>query len=342
MRKVQCVSFYYICQVFFLSFILSGHCLADEVRLTNGDSLTGKILEIKEGILTLETSYSEPVKLKFEAVQKMSSSETVELHLTDGEILKGKITTDEEGHVEVAAGPGRQTVTVALGTIASLNPPPKKPATWKGNVTLGGNRQDGNSDSMNVSVGALAVRRTENDRFLINILYNRSEDNGKRTAENAYGQMKYDYFLTPKWYLYMNIDMLADDFQDINLRTSVGPGVGYQVWDAEDRKLGLEAGLSYINEDRNEGKDNDSIAGRLGMNFLYRLFDRVVFIDQLAIYPNLDETGEYTLRNEAALLTDIKANWALKISNIWDRNSDPESNLDKDDFTSILGLQYTF
>ena len=137
MRKGQCASFWYMFQVFFLFFILSGYAHADEVWLTNGDRLTGKIVEIKEGILTLETSYSEPVKLKFEAVQKMSSSEPVEVHLTDGEIIKGKITTDDEGQVEVAAGPDRQAVTVALGTITALNPPPKEPATWKGNVTPG-------------------------------------------------------------------------------------------------------------------------------------------------------------------------------------------------------------
>ena len=78
------------------------------------------------------------------------------------------------------------------------------------------------------------------------------------------------------------------------------------------------------------------------MNFAYKLFDRIIFIEQFVIYPNLDETGDYTLRNEAALITDINADWALKISNIWNRNSDPESDLDKDDFTWILGLQYTF
>ena len=106
MRKDRYVYFGYMCQVFILFFILSGHAHADEVWLKNGDRLTGKIIEIKESILTLETSYSEPVKLKFEAVQKMSSSEPVEIHLTDGEIIKGKITTDEKGQVEVAAGSG--------------------------------------------------------------------------------------------------------------------------------------------------------------------------------------------------------------------------------------------
>ena len=342
MGKRGYVAFWPMCQVILLVFIFSGQALADEVILTNGDRLTGKIIEIKDGILTLETSYSEPITLKFEAVQQMSSSEPVELHLTDGEIIKGKITTNADRQVAVEAGPDREAVAVGLDNIAALNPPPKEPATWRGNITVGGNWQDGNTDTMNVSAGAVAVRRTENDRFLINFLYNKAEDNGQRTAENTWGQMKYDYFLSPKWYLYLNVDMLSDEFKDINFRTSVGPGVGYQIWEEEDKSLGLEAGVSYTNEDRDVGLDSDWVAARFGVNFLYKLFDRVLFIDQFVIYPNLDDTGEYTLRNEASLLTDIGSNWAFKLTNIWEQNSNPGPTLEKDDFTWILGLQYTF
>jgi putative salt-induced outer membrane protein YdiY len=335
-------SLWRFCLVLILVFFVSGYALADEVVLKNGDRLSGKILEIKDGVLTLETSYSEPIILKFDEVLQMSSSEPVELHLADGEILKGSITTGANRQVAVEAGPEREAVAVGMNNIVALNPPPKEPATWKGNINVGGNWQDGNTDTMNVSAGALAVRRTENDRFLINFLYNKSEDDGRRTAENTWGQLKYDYFLSPKWYLYLNVDMLSDEFKDINFRTSVGPGVGYQFWEGDDKSLGLEAGVSYTNEDRDVGEDTDWLAARVGINFLYRLFDRVLFTDQFVIYPNLDDTGEYTLRNEAAFVTDIGASWALRLSNIWERNSNPGPGLEQDDFTWILGLQYSF
>ena len=331
-----------MCQVLLLLFLVSGYVLAGEVILTNGDRLTGIILEVKDGILTLETDYSEPVKLKFEAVEKMTSSEPVVIHLTDGEVLKGKITTNNKGQVAVAAESGRDAVAVELDNITALNPAAVEPASWKGNITIGGNWQDGNTETMNISAGALAVRRTDNDRFLINFLYNSSEDSGKRTAENTYGQLKYDYFLNPKWYLYLNVDMLSDEFKDINFRTSVGPGVGYQIWEEDDKALGLEAGVSYTSEDRDVGEDTDWLAARVGINFLYRLFANVLFTDQFVIYPNLDDTGEYTLRNEASLVTDIGADWAFRLSNIWERDSDPGPVLEQDDFTWILGLQYSF
>ena len=328
-----------IFHVLFILFFFCGTVHADEVVLANGDRLTGTITEIRDNILTLETTYSDPVKLKLEAVQQMSSKEPVEIHLVNGEILKGKVTATGSREVAVEAGPGREALVVTLDSVAALNPPPVK---WKGNVTLGGNLQDGNTDTMNFSAGALAVRRTDKDRFLLNFLYNNSEENGERTAENTYGQLKYDYYLNPVWYLYLNVDMLLDKFKDINMRTSVGPGVGYQVWDEDDKALAFEAGVSYTSEDRDEGEDTDWISARLGVNFLYRLFARVIFVDQFVLYPNLDDTGEYTLRNEAAFVTDIGASWAFKFSNIWERDSDPGPDLEKDDFTWILGLQYAF
>ena len=342
MTKKKFFIFKFISQAMLLLIFLSNYARADEVILTNGDKLTGKIIEIKEGVLTLETNYSEPIKITYESVQKMNSSTPVELHLKDGEIFKGKITTNSNGQLVVDAESGRESVTLDFGNIAALNPPPQKSVAWKGNVTLGGNVQSGNSDTMNVSAGGLAVRRTENDRFLLNLLYNRTEDSGQLTAENTFGQIKYDYFLNPKWYLYLNVDMLSDEFKDIKFRTTVGPGLGYQIWDEENKALSLEAGLSYTSEDRDLGEDNEWVSARIGVNFLKKLFDRVLFIDGVVIYPSLEDSGEYILRNEASLITDIGTSLAFKLSNIWERNSNPESGLEQDDFTWILGLQYSF
>ena len=160
--------------------------------------------------------------------------------------------------------------------------------------------------------------------------------------ENTFGQLKYDYFLTTTWYLLLDISMLVDEFRDINLRTVVGPGIGYQVWEQEDKALGLEAGLSYFSEDRDVAADDNWLTARLAANFMYRVYRSSIFTDLLTIYPSLDKTGEYTLRNEAALATGIGADWAFKLSNIWERDSDPAPDIKKDDLTWILGLQYSF
>jgi len=332
----------FIAKLIILSLLSAHPVLADDVIVANGDSLSGKIIGLSNNILTLKTGYSEPIKIKFDSVRQINSSEPVEIHLTGGEVLKGRITTGESGQILVAGGEGRDEVTVAMANIAALNPPPKKPVTWQGNVTLGGNLQSGNSETMNIAASLSAVRRSEKDRFVLSLLYNRAEDDGEKTAENIFSQLKYDYFLSQKWYLYLNIDMLSDEFNDINLRTTVGPGVGYQIWEADDKSLSLEAGVSYTSEDLDEGKDTSWLSARAGVNYMQKLIDRVLFTDQFVIYPDLEDTGEYLLRNEAAIVTDIGAKLAFKLSNIWERDSAPDPGLEEDDLTWILGLQYSF
>jgi putative salt-induced outer membrane protein YdiY len=138
------------------------------------------------------------------------------------------------------------------------------------------------------------------------------------------------------------LELLNDKFQDLHLRTMVGPGVGYQIWDDPVKYLNFEAGFSYVWQDYYEGQDNDYPAARLGADFRYQLFKFLTFTDRILVYPNLKNGGEYTLRNEAALISPLGSGWALRLANIWERNSDPPANTKKDDNTWILGLQYAF
>ena len=200
------------CLMLVLTITAPQSATADEIVLDNGDRLTGRIVTIKDGVLTLETPYSEPIKITFSLVRDMTSTEPVALHLAGGEVIRGTIRSVANGRLEVATGPGREAIVVSQETIVALNPPPSPPVTWKGSVTLGGNLQDGNTNTMNLSIGAQALRRSENDRVSANFLYNRADEDGSRSAENTFGQLKYDHFLTTVWYLALDISMLATAF----------------------------------------------------------------------------------------------------------------------------------
>ena len=86
-----------------------------------------------------------------------------------------------------------------------------------------------------------------------------------------------------------------------NLRATVGPGVGYQIWDDDRKALSVEAGVSYFIEDLKTGEDEKYATGRVGANFRYKIFDTLVFNDNVIFYPSIENTKEYSLRNEAIL-----------------------------------------
>jgi putative salt-induced outer membrane protein YdiY len=315
---------------------------ADEIVLENGNVLTGTIVKLEGGKLTLKTDYSQPVEIQSSKIKKIESDQVVEIHLSTGEVFKGKIKTIEPGRMAVEEKPGQTPVNIEWLKVASLNVPPKPPPKWKGNITVGGSQQTGNTETKAASVAAEAIRKTEKNRFTFRFLWNYAQEKNDITARNTYGLLKYDYFFTKRFFAYLAAEGYNDKFKDWRFRYIVGPGVGYQIWDDPVKSLTVEGGVAYSGEDHYEGENKEYVTARLAADFKYTLAKFITFADLFAIYPNLDYAGEYTLRNEASLLSPLGAGWALKLSNIYERNSDPPPGILKDDLTWILGLQYSF
>lgn len=316
---------------------------ADRLVLQNDDRLSGRVVRLENDVLVFKTDYAEkPILIDRQAVRIITTETAVEVHLAGGELLRGRLSTSEEGTLQIAASEERQPAMTNWSAVQAINPEPEPKPKWKGGLTVGGTRQTGNTERTSASVALDAKRREKKNRFNVRFLYNYGEDEEDVTTRNAYGMFKYDYFIDPKVYVYLSVEMLYDRFKDLNLRTVVGPGAGYQVWDSEKRFLLFEGGVAYFNEDHIDGEDEDWFTGRLASEFRYRFDSRLEFADNLVIYPSLEDTGEYSLRNEASISTPVFERWAFKLSNILEHDSDPAPGIDKNDITWILGLQYTF
>jgi putative salt-induced outer membrane protein YdiY len=343
LMEKQCSGLKYIvCFMFFMLAVFIDVASGDEVVLENGDRLTGKIIKVEGGTLTLETGYSEPVKVQSSNIKKITTDGPVEMHLTSGEILKGIINTDANGNLIIKGTDMRETAVLGWHNVSAVNPPPVEPSRWKGSVNAGAVWQTGNSDRTNISFGANALRRTEQDRFNLRFLYNYAKEGEDVTTRSYYGTGKYDYFFTKTFYGYVGVELLKDKVKDLNLRTVVGPGVGYQFWDDEVKSLLLEAGVAYFSEDLNLGTDKDWITARLAADLRYNILKAVVFTDQLVMYPSLQNGRDYKLRNEAALTSPLASGWSLRLANILEHDGNPPDGIERNDWHWILGLLYSF
>ena len=333
----QCALMFCFASLFFFAFIQDVR--ADQVTLDNGDSLSGTIEKIVAGKLTLKTDYAGSIDIDITKIKKVSTSSPVEVHLQDGEVLKGQLQTTEDGQVKVEGSEQRQATSFDWNKVASINPPPVK---WIGSITVGANDQTGNTHRNGASIAIAASRKTETDKFSLGYQFNYAKENGSVTARNHYGFLHYDYFFTKKFYGYLGTELLSDTFRDLKLRVAVGPGVGYQIWDDPIKSFSVEAGLSYIHESHETRSDEDFLSARIGGNFRYNIAKLIIFSDGLIIYPRLDYAGRYLLHNEAALSAPLGSVWALRFANIIDRDSNPSPGRAKDDIQWILGMQYAF
>ena len=113
--------------------------MADEIVLENGNVLTGTIEKVEGGKLFLKTDYSQPIKVQISKIKKITTDKAVDLYLTSGELVKGKVQTAEDGKLVV--GPPGQTRDGRIAVAA--NAPPKAPPNWRGNISLEGTSRPG-------------------------------------------------------------------------------------------------------------------------------------------------------------------------------------------------------
>lgn len=323
-----------------LGFLAAIPCAqADEIILSNGDRISGTVVKAAGGKLTVDTPYAKGIEVDLGAVTEIRTENPVEIRTTTGEVLKGRLEQSETQGLVVESSEERGTVPVRWDSVDAINPPA---VGWEGSLSVGGALITGNTERESASVGIRARRKTAKDRFSLRFLYNIATENNSLTERNVFGAMKYDYLLTSSFYWYLSVEMLNDKFKDLNLRTVVGPGVGYFIWDEETRELSLEAGVAYFSEDFRNAKDDQYATGRLAANLRYLMFYGIEFVDHFLLYPELENLGDYQLRNEASLAKKLGGDWSLRFSNIVEYDSDPPEDVKSTDTTWLAGLQYDF
>ncbi len=315
---------------------------ADEIVLKNGDRISGTVVKAADGKLTLDAPYAKGIEIDLAAVEEIRTETPVEVRTRGGELLKGRLDVVGGQGLVVDSSEGRGPAPLRWESVDAINPPPVKPVGWDGNLSLGGSRQTGNTERESASVGLEARRKTVKDRFTLRFLYNIATEESSLTERSVFGALKYDYLMTTSFYWYLSVEMLSDEFRDLNLRTVVGPGVGYRFWDEETREFSMEAGVAYFSEDFKEAEDNQFATGRVALDLRYLLFYGVEFVDHFVIYPDLENFGDYQLRNEASLAKKLGGNWSLKLSNILEYDSAPPEDVESTDLAWLAGIQYDF
>jgi putative salt-induced outer membrane protein YdiY len=126
------------------------------------------------------------------------------------------------------------------------------------------------------------------------------------------------------------------------MRTTVGLGAGYRIWNDDIKKLEVEAGIAYFSENLDVGADKEFFSGRLGVTLAYKILENLSFTDYLLYYPNLERPKEYRLRNEASLISVLAEGWSTKITYIYDQDTESTFGIEDKDHQIIFAIQYSF
>jgi len=320
--------------------------LADEVHLANGDRLTGEVVRMEKGSLLLKTTYAGEVQLKWQEVVCITSEGELTFRLQNGEVWIGRADCPASGRIQIVGERIGESAELPLLEIEAINPSPPSPAvTYRGDITGGGTVARGNTDEAAAYLSAFFEARSSRHRFTLRGRYNYGETDGEITARNALGRIKYDFFVREKLYSYAQARFERDDFQDLNLRSTMGLGLGYQILDTKRRSLFFEAGVSYFNEDFMEAEDKSYASARESVGFEVDIVrDRIKFFHLHEFYYSLKESKSYFISSEQGFRFPLFRNFFANIQLDFSYNSKPAPGRKKADtrYIGSLGYEFTF
>jgi putative salt-induced outer membrane protein YdiY/small nuclear ribonucleoprotein (snRNP)-like protein len=348
----------------FLMVVLSlctGSALADQVTLKNGDRLTGTIVKTDEDKLEFKSEFAGDVKLPWSAVVAIVSAEPLHVALKNGKTIVGVVTTKDE-KFEVAAPSGPVEAPKAEVAAVRNNAEqdvylrmehPRLIDLWAGLLDAGLSLTRGNSESTSFALTGKAARTTKRTKVTLysTEIYSRSTLAGvsNTTASAIRAGARLDVNLRGRSFAFALADFEHDRFQDLDLRTVLGGGLGYHLIKEKDRTFDVFGGATYNQEYYSKpfSPPNPSTTRKtaeivLGETLATKLGSRTTLGEQFSFFPNLSDTGDYRLQLDATAATKLK-NWLSWQVTFSDRYvSRPLLGLKNNDVLFTTGLRLTY
>ncbi len=214
---------------------------ADEIRLKNGDRLTGTVLTLEKGVLKFDTGHG-TLGLPWADVTVLAVTDPIVVTVTGRPVQTVTIVAGDSGQILLQPGGA-----VALADVVGFARP-DPPLAITGGANAGILRTSGNTDVSSLRLDGEVVARAVQNRYSASGIVNRTSDRGEETARNSTAAVRYDRFFSRRLYANASSLFTNDAFRDLDLRTAIGLGLGYQVADNTRFRVGVEGGYGYVSE----------------------------------------------------------------------------------------------
>ncbi len=332
--------------------------MADQLVLKNGDRLTGTVVKSDGKTLTLKSDLAGTVTVPMDAITGITTEQPVYLTLSDNQTLVGPVTTADGKLVVRTAETG--TINVDRTAVQSVRSKEEQDAyqkeldrlrnpslrdLWSGTVDAGLSLSRGNADTSTSNFGFNATRTTSRDKITayMTTLYARNKTEGvsQVTANAKRGGVRYDLNISPKLFAFGLGSLEADEFQKLDLRVSLGGGMGWHAVKTDSTVLEVFGGGS-LNKEYFTDLNRTSGEALIGEEYDRKLTSRVSIKERATFLPNLTETGQYRFNFDATGVTLLSTwlSWTISVSDRY--LSNPISGTKANDLLLTSGFRLTF
>jgi putative salt-induced outer membrane protein len=187
---------------------------------------------------------------------------------------------------------------------------------WSDEAELSFVSTGGNSDVQTLSAKNLyKLEFYENYVFIWRLEALNGKTDDVLSAERYFTDLRLEYSLSERAYLYANTGWLRDTFAGLDARTNLSAGGGYRFLDGPDSFFKLEAGVNSVKESYTVEADNRrSTEGRVFGEYVYHFTKKNKFSQSIESLHDFSDSERYRLNSDTALTAALNNRFSLRIS----------------------------
>jgi hypothetical protein len=323
----------------------------DWLRLVSGEWLRGELIGVFNDEIEFDSEILDEITLDGEDVDQFYSARTFGLSIRGREPIVGRIWLDGD-RVTVLVNEVEQEFTRSE-LIAITVSAERERDRWSGNVSLGINVREGNSEFVEYNMLAGIERRTPQSRVFVDYLGTFNETERVQVANNHRVNLVFDRFSGSRlfWRPFIG-QYFRDPFQNIEHQGTLETGLGFELTDTSRTEWEIFAGAGFnyverVSVEPGQPSNSTSPAFSIGTNFDTEVTRWMDYLFAFTATFVDEDSGSYQHHLLTTLSSDLAGNFDIDISFVWDRTDMPPPLADgtfpkQDDFRLMVGLSYEF
>lgn len=318
----------------------------DTIALRNGDRVTGEIIELKRGRLTVDTDQAGgKVRIRWKNIASLSSKKLFEISLSSGELLLGSFqpgATDSLLDV---------TVSDSLLTLNRFSVVYIKPvkegfwSRWEGSLSAGLTFLQA-AEQTDYNLNWESRYRVPTRDFVLNASsFFRTRQEGSNTYKNSLRALYLRKFSRKRFVFGLSGVQQNSDL-DLDYRTVVGAGTGRTLFSNHEMTIDIAGGAAYTLESFPEIEDTEeSLEGIILFNlaaYIFGALDTELGVE-IVLIPSITNGGRMRIHSNVDMRREVFDDFFIEASYLNDYDNeppDPESR--RNDATVTFSIGWSF
>jgi hypothetical protein len=328
----------------FLCLLYSATSNAGVLLLKNGDRISGELIVIFDGQLRWQSDMAGEIMVPQINVVGIETRDLFEVELDAHRLLSEcqlQMRGDTQQWLNCKEGEAQVNSWKLINKVSAR--PLIARETWRNTGYISASAKDaaGNTDEQDLELDLKASSRRGSIRHTAIAAYDLQRQANVKSRDDRRAEYQYDYFVSSQWYLNSLVSWEQNVFQNLESRTLVGGGLGYQFFDSELLRLSVQGGLGYSTEIYANDTDRRAMVFRENTDFTYRLNALgLQFFHRNTFFQLFDQGGDWRFLSETGFKLPVIGRLTAQAKLKFDYANIPADGTESLDRLWLFGVNY--